>query len=297
MIRKFKRIFYGWSKSDKETYRQCYDQYGGSVNVHPDVIDFIVKRTEKPITYFQREKNGQIVGGYPLIDNRHVGAKIWNMYPISYDDVLFPLSQHCRAAFPERCNRVSPALKNRLININYKVARKGTVCLVKDTFSAKSEKNRRNEYRRFIAAGGCCIDQQEFSAIELAKIYTKLFHARFMGDVRCHDLDKLVDIITELRHLIFGHLFFIKGAPCAMDLIFRAASSHMIYFDVPNGGVDPTYSHLSLGSLLMWKNIHAARELCHQEQKKMIFSIGAYEKKWDYKLRWANMNKTGKAFF
>lgn len=265
--------------------------------MHPDVLEFIATRTGQDIAYFQREENGEIVGGYPVIDDKYVGAHIWSQYPISYDDVLFPLSEKCRVMFPERCNKISPELKPNLMNINYKIARKGTVCTIKETFSAKSEKNRRNEYRRFVGAGGLCIDQREFSATDLAKIYTKLFNARFIGEAHCHDLDKLIDIITTLRHLIFGNVFFVKEAPCAMDLVFCAESKNRIYFDIPNGGVAPEYSHLSPGSLLMWKNIQSAKHHCDEKQKKMIFSIGAFEDKWAYKLRWANVNKTGKTFF
>ena len=294
---RLKRLIYGWDNSDAETYRECYSQFGGSINVHPDVLEYIGTRTGLDIKYFHREKNGLVVGGYPVVAGKHVGVKLWNKYPISYDDVLFPLSAECRAFFPERCNRISPSLTKNLLNINYSIARKGTVCLVKDCFSAKTEKNRRNEYRKFVSAGGTCIDQKKFSAAELADLYVKLFDARFAGKVRCHDKEILIDIFTYLRHLIFGNVLFINDKPCAIDLVFFAESEKIIYFDVPNGGIDPEYSHLSPGSLVMWKNINSARDFCEEKGKRMIFSIGAYEEKWAYKLRWANLNKTGKPFF
>lgn len=287
---------YGWRESDAATYRKCYQQYGGSINMHPDVLDFVIERTGQSIRYFQREDQNEVIGGYAVIDEKHVGAKIWDKYPISYDDVLFPVAERCRAMFPERCNRISPTLKNNLLNINYKIARKGTVCIVKDSFSSKTEKNRRNEFRRFVDAGGVCIDQAAFCASELADLYVTLFNARFAGEIRCHDKADLADSFERLRHLIFGNVLFIKDKPCAIDLVYCAESEKMIYFDVPNGGVDPSWSHLSPGSLLMWKNIQAARSHCDKKQKKMIFSIGALEEKWAYKLRWANVQKTGKPF-
>mgnify|MGYP003365528630 FL=1 len=296
-MRSIKRLVYGWRDSDAATYRQCYEQYGGSINMHPDVLDFVTEKTGQRIRYFQRQEQGEIVGGYAVLDDKHVGARVWKKYPISYDDVMLPLAEKCRAMFPERCNRISPALRNNLININYRVARKGTVCIVKDDFSAKTEKNRRNEFRKFVAAGGSCVDQIQFSAAELAEIYMHLFNARFAGEVRCHDKADLTAIIEELRHLVFGNILLINEKPCAMDLVFYAESANMVYFDVPNGGVDPAWSHLSPGSLLMWKNIQSAREYCARKQKKMIFSIGALEKKWAYKLRWANVHKTGKPLF
>ncbi len=293
---KLKRIIYGWNTSDAEIYRQCYKKNGGSINVHPDVIDFITKKTGQTVDYFHHMEKGEVVGCYPLLDHKYVGAKVWSKYPISYDDVLFPLSEDSKAMFPEHCNRISPFLKGRVLNINYKIARKGNVCIVKDTFSSKTEKNRRNEYRKFQNAGGLCVDQSDFSAQELARLYIHLFKARFGDKVRCHNENNLTEIITELRHLIFGKVLFVNEVPCAFDLIFRAESDGVIYFDVPNGGLEPSFSHLSPGSLVMWQNIQSARADCEKKQKKMIFSIGALTNEWSYKLRWANVIKTGKPF-
>lgn len=45
----------------------------------------------------------------------------------------------------------------------------------------------------------------------------------------------------------------------------------------------------------MWKNIVDAREVCRNENKAMQFSIGLYDKKWDYKLLWAETQPTGKS--
>ena len=292
-----KRIMYGWSSSDEEIYRKCYALYGGSINMHPDVIDYVTSKTGQSVDYYHLERQGEVIACYPLIDDKMIGIRAWSQFPFSYDDVLLPFDKNHRAFFPEKCNRLSPELKDNLINANYKIARKGNVCYVKDGFSSKSEKNRRNEYRRFINAGGMCMDQSQFTADELAAIYVKLFNARFAGSVRCHEQSVLREAIENLRHLIFGNILFIDNKPCAMDLIFCAESNTMIYFDVPNGGVDPVYSHLSPGSLLMWKNIQDARDFSNNKNKDMIFSIGAYRKKLAYKTRWANVMKTGKPLF
>ena len=293
----FKRLIYGWSPSDASVYRKTYEKHGGSINMHPDVIDFVISRTERTVKYYHLKKKGTVIACYPVIDGLNIGVRAWSQFPFSYDDVLLPFDKNHRAFFPEKCNRLSPLLKNNLINANYKIARKGNVCYVKDTFSSKTEKNRRNEFNKFTNAGGTCIDQSCFSAGELAEMYVKLFNARFGETVRCHDEDVLKDTIESLRHLIFGNILLMNGNPCAMDLIFCAESANSVYFDVPNGGVDPLYSHFSPGSLVMWKNIQLARAHCERINKQMIFSIGAYRKKWAYKTRWAEVIKTGKPIF
>lgn len=100
--------------------------------------------------------------------------------------------------------------------------------------------------------------------------------------------------LSAVPHLIFGNVLFYANTPCAIDLVLSANSDTMVYFDVPNGGVDPQYSAFSPGSMLMWANISDARNLCTSQDKEMVYSIGLYEKNWEYKLRWADTAKTGK---
>ncbi|MBD8216624.1 GNAT family N-acetyltransferase [Erwinia persicina] len=291
---KLKRVLYGWEKSDAKIYRNAYQLFGGSLNVNPDVLDFIANHENLRISYFHREKNGVITGAYPLIEEQCVGVNLWGKYPFSYDEIMLPLSPHAKILFPEKSNRLSPTHNNLLLNANYTLARKNAICIVKQQFSTKSEKNRRNEFNRFIKAGGMVRDQSVFSAEELSEIYVHLFTARFQGKVKCFDTGLLTATLTSLRHLVFGSILFVRDAPCAMDLVLHAESDNQIYFDVPNGGVDPCFSSLSPGSLLMWKNIQAARQHCETRQKEMRFSLGASDADWRYKQRWATPYKTGK---
>ncbi|WP_423775568.1 hypothetical protein [Cedecea davisae] len=48
---------------------------------------------------------------------------------------------------------------------------KNEVCLVKDSFTKKTQKTRRNEYKKFINAGGSVKDVRELTPAELADIY------------------------------------------------------------------------------------------------------------------------------
>ena len=226
-----------------------------------------------------------------------VGVKIWNKYPVSYDEVLFPLDPQYKISLPEHSNRLSPVQRDNLRYVNYTLARKNKICIVRDDFSKKGEKNRRNEFSRFLRSGGKCFDHTSFSDEELAGIYVSLFKARFGDTVKCYALQDMSDIIRNLRHMIFGHVLFMEDEPCAIDLILYGESDSVIYFDVPNGGVDTRFSSLSPGSVIMWKNIQSAREFCAEKRKPMRFSIGALDAHWNYKLRWADAHATGKPFF
>ncbi|HFV5818955.1 TPA: hypothetical protein ACH9UE_004477, partial [Escherichia coli] len=71
------------------------------------------------------------------------------------------------------------------------IARKKQNCIIKESFSPKFEKTRRNEIQRFIRNGGKikCISQ--LSDKEISSSYISLFHSRFGGTLPCYEYDNL----------------------------------------------------------------------------------------------------------
>ncbi|PLR35559.1 hypothetical protein CYR32_10215 [Chimaeribacter coloradensis] len=295
-MKNLKRALYGWVGSDPQTYRTCFYNYGGSINVHPDVFEFITAQTGQKVSYYHQEKQGEVIAAYALIDNHTLGVKNWYDYPLSYDEVLLPIAPGCKVLFPENSNKLSCLNRDNIVNANFSLGRKKRVCIAKGDYSSKTEKNRRNEYNRFIRAGGHYYDLNQFSPEQLADYYIQLFESRFEGTVHCFSRSHLIDILTHLNGLIFGHILFVNEEPCAIDLIFMAETKDQVYFDIPNGGVNRKFSHLSPGSILMWMNINAARKYCEISGKTMRLCIGALDENWNYKLRWANAHATGRTF-
>lgn len=292
-----KRALYGWKKSSAEIYAHCFNEFGGSVNMHPHVVDYFSSRFGSRLSFFHYEKKGEIIAAFALFDDKTPGVCQWREYPLSYDEILIPAKAGHRLLFPEKTNRLSCFNRGNFINASFTFARKNRVCFVKPGFSAKTEKNRRNAFNKFLRSGGRCDDLRLYSAEQLADYYIFLFKSRFADSVKCYSRASLIEIISVLRPMIDGHILFVDNEPCALDLIFMAESAHSIYYDVPNGGVNTRFSHLSPGSLLMWKNISTAREYCQQQGKEMRFSIGSLDDEWHYKLRWANACATGKTLF
>lgn len=142
--------------------------------------------------------------------------------------------------------------------------------------------------------GGVCYRLSDMSPKEIARLYVRLFKLRFAESVRCYEEGKIEEFLSDVPHLIFGNVLFYSNTPCAIDLVLSADSDSMIYFDVPNGAFDTKYSEFSPGSILMWANILDARNMCAIQKKEMIFSIGLYDKECEYKLRWADKERTGK---
>ncbi|RPH31039.1 hypothetical protein EHN07_00580 [Buttiauxella warmboldiae] len=195
---------------------------------------------------------------------------------------------------PDSTNKLSLGNRINVKNATYTLLRKKQVCWIKHSFSPKNEKARRNEFNKFIRSGGEVKNCNDLSSEDLAGIYQQLFKLRFAGRVRCYEFDNLMTIFSEFRNMLFGHILYINGKPCAYDLMLKSESAGDVYFDVPNGGLDTNYLHLSIGSVLMWLNIRSARELCSSLNKKMTISIGVFEPQWEYKKRWATVSYVGK---
>ncbi|MGU3488999.1 Mig-14 family protein [Enterobacter bugandensis] len=293
MLKKLKLKLLGWENSSYEIYEETYYKHGGSVNMHPDVISFFLKKRAH-LNFYHLKRNNEVIAAYFICDDGKIGFNVWRDYPISYDEVVLPIACSEHIYLPEKSNRISGLHKNIIRNGIYAFRSKRKICIVKDIFSAKTVRKRNSEQRKFLLDGGEYIALKEMTARDIAKIYTYLFKKRFSDTVRCYEESKINDFISSVPDLVGGNCLFYNGAPCAIDLVFHAISNKFIYFDVPNGGLDPTIAKFSLGSLLMWKNINDAKRMCDDFNKEMIFSIGLYQKKWDYKLMWADSISTGK---
>lgn len=295
-IKKLKRVVTSWEPSSFEVYKKTFEQYGGSVNMHPDVVSYFMKKYAWNIEFFHYKKNGCIKGAYFLCNEGQVGVMVRRKYPLSSDEILMPISPDARCFFPERTNKLSAIHKGNIINATWSIARKKENCVVKETFSPKFEKTRRNEVQRFLRNGGEIKNIEQLSCKEITQIYMALFYYRFGNSLPCYGYDDLLDFISSLRKLMFGYVLFWKEKPCAIDIVLKSESEHRVYYDVPNGAIrnDVDCMKLSPGSVLMWLNIDEARKFCKENQKEMIFSIGAFRPEWKYKLLWSEPYKVGK---
>ena len=297
MMSVISKIF-GWKESTFDIYKLTYEKFGGGVNNHPDIIEYLIKEGGCKIKFYHYSKNDKIEGAYFKNEKGKIGVDVWRKYPRTYDEIILPLNEDEKFIIPAKSNRLSPINRKSIYNISFSKISKNEVCLAKDNFTKKTQKTRRNEFNKFISHGGSVKNASDFTPNELADIYIYLFNKRFENNVKCYEKQVLVDIITRFNHMIYGHVLFVNGtSPCAYDLILKAECQNWIYFDVPNGGVDPDFAHLSPGSILMWLNITHAQNLCKEKNKKMHFSIGLYKPAWDYKLRWCERTKLGKVFF
>lgn len=284
----------GWKPSNYDVYAETYQKFGGSVNMHPDVVEFFMRKGQRKFSFWQSCTDGEVTAAYFIVDDKEVGLNVWREYPVSFDEVMLPVSAEQKLWLPDKTNRLSSRHRDGILNSAFFYRTKRQICRVKASFSGKTVKKRNGELRKFMGMGGVCYRLSDMSPKEIAALYVRLFKLRFAESVRCYEEGKIEELLSAVPHLIFGNVLFYSGTPCAIDLVLSADSDSMVYFDVPNGGVDPKYSAFSPGSMLMWANISDARNLCAMQGKEMIFSIGLYDKEWEYKLRWADTARTGK---
>lgn len=145
-------------------------------------------------------------------------------------------------------------------------------------------------------AGGKIIPISELSNSQICEAYIRLFNLRWNNEKRCYSREALMEVLSDFRHFLFGYALMMEHKIIAIDLIFHSASDRWIYFDDVNGGYDPQYSRFRPGAVLLWENICAARHFSEQAKKKMVFSLGVYDKKWEYKNLWCDALPLGRTF-
>ncbi|EHQ7146586.1 antimicrobial resistance protein Mig-14, partial [Salmonella enterica subsp. enterica serovar Typhimurium] len=153
-IQEVKRILTRWQPSSFSLYREVFTQYGGSINMHPDIVDYFMKRYNWHFKFFHYKEDDKIKGAYFICNDQNIGILTRRTFPLSSDEILIPMAPDLRCFLPDRTNRLSALHQPQIRNAIWKLARKKQNCLVKETFSSKFEKTRRNEYQRFLKKGG-----------------------------------------------------------------------------------------------------------------------------------------------
>lgn len=291
-----KALFSGWKKCDFEQYKEAYALFGGCTLTHPNIISFLDRHLDGRFCFYSKKTEYGTKGAYFSFNNKKLIENMQTRYPFSYDEIIFPIARDVKLFFPVKSKRLSPIHKDNFINTSYNPRlNKRKICLIKDNFSYKTRRNRSNEINKFKRACGEIRPSSEFSTQELVDIYIDLYQKRWNYSHSEEQKKYLFEIYTELREHIFGNVLLINSKPCAYDFVLWAESPKWISFDAINGGYDPEYAHLSVGSILMWVNIQEAKALCQQGDKTMRYSLG--NPTFEYKNRWCEILPLGKVLF
>lgn len=216
-IQEVKRILTRWQPSSFSLYREVFTQYGGSINMHPDIVDYFMKRYNWHFKFFHYKEDDKIKGAYFICNDQNIGILTRRTFPLSSDEILIPMAPDLRCFLPDRTNRLSALHQPQIRNAIWKLARKKQNCLVKETFSSKFEKTRRNEYQRFLKRRKCK-SVADCSSDELTHIFIELFRSRFGNTSSCYPADNLANFLVNCITFCLGIFFILKGYPVHLIL-------------------------------------------------------------------------------
>lgn len=289
----------GWLNVSAQDYRECYERFGGSVVTHPDVLDFLHARMPLAPQYLgvRGGEDGMLAGaacrwGDRLAgDERTLREVVQPRFDLGAPEIVLPCSGRARPwlrLLMFKTSHLSALSKHLFVNVRQVTRSRRQLALAKTLgdggFSTKTKRRRRLDVRRFLAAGGQATRVHDHDASTLADIYRDLHHSRWGR----HPAERgcLIELLTHLRHLLFGHVLWVNGQPVAYDFVLMARSPRWLSAECVNGGVDPRFAELSPGSVLIWLNLVEAWEQAQENARELRFSLGRMDR--EYKRAWCH---------
>ncbi|WP_233842557.1 GNAT family N-acetyltransferase [Dyella sp. 2HG41-7] len=274
-------------------YAHCYDTWGGSFIVHPDVLKYFENAHGIKVRYRGYFENGQCVGAVPTwgafiagdhsaLSAQHLIDKVDFGYPAIY----LPIDPQHRCTVLYKAKYLLNQQRSQIAGSLFVGGATKSMAILKRIPEElpTGKKEYEMKVRRFERQGGIVRDVQEFSDDDIAGIYTELFAQRWQR--KPLGSDSLAETFSALKKFLFGKVLWLDEAPVAIQINFRADTRSTICIDYINGGVDKTLKRLSPGALLSYINGRNAWEESRQSGKLLIYSYG--KSNAEYKNQWCN---------
>jgi len=278
----------GWQPISAADYRKLWQQFGGSVITHPDVVSRLAELAQIPVRYLGFAQQDALVCGLPSW-GRHLALskaplKRWglrDLFDLGNAEVILPLAPHARVPMRHQLDFIAELNQPMLKGLR---EQKDGLMLAREPsqYSKKFRYNQRRELRLFEEAGGTLRAVKEHSPAELAAIYADLFFRRFgFAPKGAAHLEPVFGLLYEF---MAGQVLYLSGQPIAIQILYRTEAPNWISVEYINGGVDPAQQALSPGSVLCFVNTQNAWQEAHKLGKPLRYSFGRADK--DYKTRW-----------
>ncbi|OUR68337.1 hypothetical protein A9Q80_02470 [Cycloclasticus sp. 46_83_sub15_T18] len=287
-----KRRMQGWSVVDRAAYLQAYQQFGGSVLSHPEVLTAIEAVADLPIQYYAFEQAGELQAVIPVWKKYIAGSKLGlkkmsrkGLVDFGNAEFILPISANTQLELPVQVDNLS---RLHADNVSNAAPSNTAICLSKphSEFSKKFRYNRKRELRLLEEQGGEIKSIDSLSNEELVDIYSRLFELRWGFKPKAYQ--GLVALLTDLRPLLFGCFIEMEGQAIAFQLIYKTECQSHISMEYVNGGVDPAFKSLSPGSVLTYLNTQQAWALSESTGKTLRYSFGKADN--EYKDRWCSQS-------
>ncbi len=284
---------HNWELADAETYRQAYEDFGGSVITHPGIISRVSELAGMDLTYWVVRESDRVVAAAPLWGKYVAGSKKAlkkagrkGILDMGNAEVILPIAPDAEVQIRYKAEFVSALHERQIVNLH----RKDDLCisLVKGYqpggFSKKFKYNLRREWRIFQEAGGEKRPIQDHKSDTIADIYCELFEKRWGFKPRGHT--NIHVAIGALKPYMIGDVLYLHDKWAAIQLVYLVQSPQWVSVEYVNGGVDPELRKLSPGSVLSYLNTSTAQAIANQHGKSLRFSFGKSD--GGYKDLWGN---------
>ena len=282
----------GWVSVTHADYAHAYQQFGGSVLSHPEVLQAIEAMADLPIQYYSFEQAGTLQAVIPVWKKYIAGSKLGlkkmsrkGLVDFGNAEMILPISASAKIELPVQVDNVSQLHTATISNSS---PTNTAICLSKRPreFSKKFRYNRKRELRLLQEQGGLIKPIDSLSNDELVATYVRLFELRWGFKPKAYQ--ELSRLLTHLRPLLFGSFIEMEGCAIAIQLIYKAECDSHISMEYVNGGVDPAFSALSPGSVLTYFNTQQAWDLSASAAKDLRYSFGKADN--EYKDRWCSQS-------
>ncbi|MDP3815991.1 GNAT family N-acetyltransferase [Pseudomonas sp.] len=280
----------GWQPIEAATYAQAWQEFGGSVATHPEVVERLAGLAGLPVRYLGWLHNGGLQAAIPTW-GRHLALSKdvlkqqgkRGLYDLGNAESILPLAAAARVQLRHKARYLS-ALNAPHIATLREQPEGLALAREPEEYSKKFRYNQRREQRLLEEAGGVIRPMLELSAAEQAVIYAELFQRRwgFEATGKAH----LAEVFALLRDFMTGSLIYLNDEPVAIQVLYRVEAPQWVSLEYINGGVDPQNREFSPGSVLSFVNTQNAWAEARAIGKPLRYSFGRADR--EYKDRWCN---------
>jgi hypothetical protein len=280
----------GWTEIDPGAYAALWQQYGGSVATHPQVVERLAALAGIPVRYLGWEQGGELVAGVPCWGQHLALSKDVlkakgkrGLFDLGNAEVILPVAEGVQVPVRQRMRYVSELNREQVPTL--KPLPQGlALARAPEEYSKKFRYNQRREQRLLEEAGGRLTPMAALSPAEQARIYGELFERRWGFEVPGKAM--LAEVFGLLREFMTGSLVWLEDAPVAVQVLYRVEAPRWVSLEYINGGVDPQSRDFSPGSVLSFVNTQQAWEHARALGKPLRYSFGRADR--EYKDRWCH---------
>jgi len=126
---------------------------------------------------------------------------------------------------------------------------------------------------RFLKRGGRIYELSKIKALNFAEAYYQLHCKRWNKPPFA--FKGVEQLVKERDDMLCGNILVIDdNVPVAVQFLLMAESPEWINVEYINGGMDPKYSDLSVGSILLYANTSKMVDYAESKNKSLRYSFG-----------------------